>query len=473
MNLRYMKQFGTLLLLIFFIQIGFAQELTLRKGTVMDSIPVNDSIAEYFSLYLPNDFSTDRNWPVIFVFDPEGRARAATQLFRQAGEEQGYVIVASHDIRKKESLLNNTRVATRLFNGIANIIPLDVNQIYMAGLKVGGRVASVLPAVYPDVQGVLAIGDTWINTDFVQKGAKYSFVGLAGYNDHRMRLLDETASYLRKQKFQALTYNYNGGQEWPEFEMISNAIGTFTLQAMDKGFRAKDLETIERLYTAELETAERLRRTRQDYKAHELLNKMVDKYARYGKKQELEQRIKDISRSRNFKDQRRQYNRAAGKEMEYQEQYLYFFNEDVFRANFENLGWWNQQIKDLQEIQQGQNRAEAEMAHRVHGLLKTLADNSFEDLQEKGTSNDRLVFTAILQTIFDKENPEGYLNIISISAGDGDYYTALLYLEDLLKTGYDDLETLYSIPRTLDLKLSPEFNKIIQEYLGESKYYKA
>jgi hypothetical protein len=364
-------------------------------------------------------------------------------------------------------------VATRLFNGIANIIPLDVNQIYMAGLKVGGRVASVLPAVYPDVQGVLAIGDTWINTDFVQKGAKYSFVGLAGYNDHRMRLLDETASYLRKQKFQAVTYNYNGGQEWPEFEMISNAIGTFTLQAMDKGFRAKDLETIERLYTAELETAERLRRTRQDYKAHELLNKMVDKYARYGKKQELEQRIKDISRSRNFKDQRRQYNRAAGKEMEYQEQYLYFFNEDVFRANFENLGWWNQQIKDLQEIQQGQNLAEAEMAHRVHGLLKTLADNSFEDLQEKGTSNDRLVFTAILQTIFDKENPEGYLNIISISAGDGDYYTALLYLEDLLKTGYDDLETLYSIPRTLDLKLSPEFNKIIQEYLGESKYYKA
>jgi hypothetical protein len=241
---------------------------------------------------------------------------------------------------------------------------------------------------------------------------------------------------------------------------------------MDKGFRPKDPAMIERLYAAELETAERLRRTRQDYKAHELLNKMVDKYARYGKKQELEQRAKDISRTKIFRDQRRQYNRAAGKENEYREQYLYFFNEDVFRANFENLGWWNQQIKDLEELQQGQNPAEAEMAHRVQGLLRALAHNSFKDLQEKNTSNDRLVFTAILQTIFDKENPEGYLNIISISAGDGDYYTALLYLEDLLKTGYDDLEALYNIPRTLDLKLSPEYNKIIQEYLGESKYYK-
>jgi hypothetical protein len=184
-----------------------------------------------------------------------------------------------------------------------------------------------------------------------------------------MKLLDETASYLRKQGFQARTYNYNGDQEWPEFEMISNALGTFTLQAMDKGFRAKDPAMVERLYAAELETAERLRRTRQDYKAHELLSKMVDKYSRYGKKQELEQRVKDISRSKIFRDQRRQYNRAAGKENEYQEQYLYFFNEDVFRANFENLGWWNQQITELEALQQGQNRAEAENGSQSTGIV--------------------------------------------------------------------------------------------------------
>ncbi|HSI70788.1 MAG TPA: hypothetical protein VK941_11180 [Gillisia sp.] len=467
-----MKQNGFFLLLFLIIQFGFAQEMTLTKGAVMDSIPVNDSIAETYSLYLPNDFSTDRKWPVIFVFDHEGRARAATQLFRQAGEEQGYVIVASENINKNESLLNNTRVAARLFNGVLNMIPVDANLIYMAGFNDGGRVASVMPAVYSNVQGVMAVGDAWVNADFIEKGAKFSFVGLAGYNDYRHRLLDETASYLRKQGFQAHTYNYNGGEEWPEFEMISNALGTFTLQAMDKGLRAKDPGMVERLYAAELETAERLRRTRQDYKSHALLSKMLDKYSRYGKKQELEQRIKDISRTKIFRDQRGQYNRAANKENEYREQYLYFFNEDVFRANFENLGWWNQQIKELEELQQSQNSAEAEMAHRVQGLLRALANNSFDDLQENGTSNDRLVFTAILQTIFDKENPEGYLNIISISAGDGDYYTALLYLEDLLKTGYDDLEALYNIPRTLDLKLSPEYNKIIHEYLGESKYYK-
>ncbi|MCM4160735.1 hypothetical protein FHG64_04905 [Antarcticibacterium flavum] len=467
-----MKKTGLLLLILFLFQISVAQELTLKKGAVIDSIAVSDTIAESYSLYLPNGYAPNTAWPVIFVFDPEGRGRTAAQLFRKAGEEQGYVIVSSNDIDKRESLLENTRVATRLLNTVLNMFLIDTNQIYMAGLGDGGRVASVMPAVYSRVQGVLAVSDTWLNTDFIEKGARYSFVGLAGYNDYRLRLLDQTADYLRKQGMPARTYNYNGGQEWPEFEMISNALGTFTLEAMDKGFRQKDPGMVEELYAAELETAERLRRTRQDYKAHELLSKMLDKYARYGKKQELEQRIKDLSRTKIFRDQRRQYNRAAATEDEYREQYLYFFNEDVFRANFENLGWWNQQIKELEELQQGNNPAEAEMAHRVQGLLRTLATNSFKDLKERNATNDQLVFTAILQTIFDKENPEGYLNIISISAGDGDYYTALLYLEDLLKTGYDDLEALYNIPRTLDLKLSPEFNKIIEEYLGESKYYK-
>ncbi|UJH92593.1 hypothetical protein LZ575_09005 [Antarcticibacterium sp. 1MA-6-2] len=112
------------------------------------------------------------------------------------------------------------------------------------------------------------------------------------------------------------------------------------------------------------------------------------------------------------------------------------------------------------------------MAFRLQGLLQDLASNSFNDLKEANAAIDPLIFTAILQTIFDKQNPQGYMNIISLSARDGDYYTALLYLEDLLKTGYDDLEALYNIPGTLDLKLSPEYNKIIQEYLDESKYYK-
>lgn len=471
LNPLQVKHFSFILAFILVNSLA-AQELILRKGMVVDSLPVNDSIAETYSLYLPTEFTKEREWPVVFVFDPEGRARTATQLFRQAAEEQGYIIAATNHIEKDSTLLGNVKAGTRLINGVLNYFPVDRDHIYMAGLAEGARVASVMPAIYKNIRGVLAVGDTWINTDFIDKGAKFSFVGMAGYKDYRQNLLEETANFLKKAGMPATTYKFEGDREWPDFNMISNALGTFTLQSMAAGQRPADLNMVESLYQTELETAEQLRGKMHFYKAYELLEKMEAKYGMYGKKDELQQRMKDIRRSKVYKDQRRQSNRAATSEAELRERYLYFFNEDVYASNFENLGWWSQQIKELEELQEGENQAEVEMAHRVQGLLQELAHNSFRDLSEANAAADPLVFTAILQTIFEKENPQGYLNIISISARDGDYYTALLYLEDLLKTGYDNLEALYNIPGTLDLKMSPEYNKIIQEYLGESKYYK-
>lgn len=460
-----------LVLVLCGLQAGFSQELTLRKGVVIDTLSINDSIAETYSIYLPTSFTPDKTWPVIFVFDTNGRGSRATQLFRQAAEEQGYIIAASNNIGEKETLLNNVKIGTRLMNTVFNYFPIDNNMVYTAGFAEGARVASVMPTVFPVVKGVLAIGDAWVNVDYINNQAKFYFLGMAGYRDHKFNAVEETAQFLNRAKLQSEFYPYDGGGEWPPAEVLNNAIGTLTLGAMAKGHRPKDLALVEDLFQAELETAEGLRRGMQFYKANELLEIMDRKYALYGKSSMLKEKMKELRKERLYKNQYRDYTNAAAKEADLLERYYYFFNEDVSSANFENLGWWSQQIKELQDLQVGNNIAEAEMAHRLEGQLRDLAKNAFLDLQDANAAIDPMVFTAILQTIFDKQDPEGYRNIISLSAQDGDYYTALLYLEDLLKTGYDDMESLYEIPGTLDIKLSPEYNSLVKQYLGSSKYY--
>lgn len=445
--------------------------MKLRKGVVLDSLSVNDSIAESFSLYLPTYYSNERTWPVVFVFDSEGRGRTATQVFREAAEDQGYIVAASNNISPDEDLLNNVKVGTRLINKIFGYFPVDENGIYTAGYAEGAQVASALPTVFKEITGVLAIGDTWVNTDFISKGANFSFIGLVGYRDYRSTMFEETAQFLKLAQLPATVYKFDGGRQWPDSEMLYNVLGDFTLRQMAKGTRPKDEALINKLYEADIATVDRLRRMMQPYKSYEYLEHLEKKYEPFGKKPDLKNRKKELRRDKAFKAQRRAYNNAAVKELELQDTYLYFFNEDVTSANFENLGWWNQQVKELKELQSGNNIAEAEMAFRFEGLLQALANNTFKELKERKAAIDPLIFTAILQTIFDKENPKGYMNIISLSAQDGDYYTALLYLEDLLKTGYKDLESLYNIPGTLDLKLSPEYNELVKKYLGESKYY--
>ena len=459
------------LLFVFSFQIVIAQEISLRKGAVTDNLSVNDSLSETFAIYLPTNYSNERSWPVCFVFDPEGRGKSVVQLFRQPGEEQGYVIVGSNNINSKDSLLNNLNVGTRLMSRVFNLFSIDGNRIYTAGLAEGAEVASAIPVVYENIQGVIAVGDIWINADLLKKNVNFSIIGLVGTRDFRLYKMKENVRFFGKTGNSASLYKFDSTHQWPDPNIISNALGDFTLQALTKGLIPQDANLVESLYLKELKTAEVLRRSLKLYKSYELLERMKDRYALFDKKDDLKDRQKNLRHEKFFKEQRREYNSAAIKETELKDQYIYFFNEDVLKANFENLGWWNQQIKELKAYQHGKNQAESEMAYRLQGLLQFLAKTTFQELSEANAHIDKLIFTAILQTIFDRENPEGYRSIISLSAEDGDYETALLYLEDLLKTGYKEMDPLYNIQGTLDLKLSPEYNALIKKYLGESRFY--
>ncbi len=459
------------LLFVFSFQILFAQEISIRKGAVTDNLSVNDSLSETFAIYLPTNYSNEKSWPIFFVFDPEGRGKSVAQLFRQPGEEQGYVIVASNNIKSKNSLLNNLKVGTRLMSRVFDLFSIDRNRIYTAGLAEGAEVASAIPAVYNNIQGVLAVGDIWLNADLLKKDVNFSIIGLVSTHDFKLYKMEENIRILSKNGNNGSLYKFDGTHQWPDSNVISHALGNFSLQALSKGLIPRDPTLMENLYQKEIETTEVLRRSLQLFKSYELLDKMKDKYGLLDKIDDLKDRQKNLRREKFFREQRREYSRAAIKETELKEQYIYFFNDDVLTSNFENIRWWNQQIKELKAFQQSKNRAEAEMAYRLEGLLQFLAKTTFQELSEAKAHIDRLIFTAILQTTFDRENPEGYRAIISLSAGDGDYETALLYLEDLLKTGYKEMDPLYNIPGTLDLKLSPEYNALIKKYLGESRFY--
>src|SRR5690606_34815267 len=135
---------------------------------------------------------------VVFIFDNKGRGGRSVQLFRQAAEEQGYVLAASNDIVENDSIIRNVRVATRLMNRVINLLPVDNNGMYTAGFMEGARVASLMPAVFSNIQGVMAIGDVWVNPDYIQKQAKFSFIGISGTKDHKYQRMKESVSLLSK-----------------------------------------------------------------------------------------------------------------------------------------------------------------------------------------------------------------------------------------------------------------------------------
>jgi len=471
-----MKKIPFLILLLSFItQLGTAQEIEIPLGKIVDSIPTSDTVAGSFALYLPTKFDEKQKWPVIFVFDPQGRGRATAQLFRTIAEKQSYVIASSNLNLKKDSLKNNITRVNSFIRQVDGMLSIDRQQVYIAGLSEGGQLAAALPFVYNNISGVLAIENAWLNTEYLNTTNKFMFSAIACDERNTMHVLKEIEAYLDKENYPTEMHFYTCEDkvEWPDTYVIQNAVAGFTLNAMKEGKRPEDLELLEQLYNNEVEYAQVLRRTRNYYRAFEKLKQIEDKYEDFSLDADLSDEIKNIRRNKAFRKQRRDYRNAIASENAKREEFIYYMDSDVVTSNFENIGWWAAQVEELKENEEKFTGPKQKKASRLLGFLDNLSETYYNNYVNSRANARSKVFVSILRTIFDKKDPEAYLNIIKIAGHDGDHQTALLYLEDLLKTGFNNMEALYDIEGILDLKLSKAYNEKIREYLGEAKYYKA
>lgn len=76
----------------------------------------------------------------------------------------------------------------------------------------------------------------------------------------------------------------------------------------------------------------------------------------------------------------------------------------------------------------------------------------------------------MLKTLISPKEYHNYLNIISNSAKNEDYGTALFYVEELLKNGFSDKNKLYALKDTALLIISLEFNDLVSKYLKDARY---
>ena len=104
-NENAMKKNLLVLLSCLIVQIGLGQQLVLKKGKIIDSLQINDSIPDTFSLYLPKKFAQDSDWPLLLVIDLEKKKKQTASWFVQAAEKEGYVIAKTLSCELHCSLL--------------------------------------------------------------------------------------------------------------------------------------------------------------------------------------------------------------------------------------------------------------------------------------------------------------------------------------------------------------------------------
>lgn len=461
----------TALAAIFFLTFTYstAQEnVVLKKGAVLDSLAVPGSQLVY-SLYLPTFFETHKKIPIILGFDTLGKASAITRLFKNTAEELGYIVVST-DIPKTYSPKQKSEYTLAFMEYIYTLFSPQDDMMYVTGIDQDAIYASKLAVTYSNhISGVIAIGNSTFYNVKTQLKRNTTHIGIVNtYNFRYIDLLDNK-KYLLRKAIPADVYVYNTKSEVPSQELLNKTLTNFTLQAMSKGKIPKDTLFIRNQYLKNLKEVETYIHEKDFLTALEETKRIRSVYGVFYNTDTLTVKEKEIKALKEYKKQKRQWSKYTYKERILRETFLQALEEDVEFIEYDNLGWWNYQIAELDTLTKSEQAIPRQMANRLKGYLKYVIDIYTTSMANEKDIEKKL-FVHIISTLVDPRDYQAYLRIIAIAAQDQDKETALFYLEKLLENGYTDFKSLYTVDGTLALKLSKEYNNIIKKYLGKAKY---
>ncbi|WP_435623052.1 alpha/beta hydrolase [Flagellimonas sp.] len=465
-----MKKNLLVLLACLIVQMGLGQQLVLKKGKIIDSLKINDSIPDTFSLYLPRKFETETNWPLLLVIDLDKKEKETVSWFVRAAEKEGY-IMAAVDINDSLSLTKNMIKTGQVLERVSQILPIQKTRIYVAGKESAGRYASLTPLFLNVINGVISIGSSIPNTEVLNLKRPFHFIGIVGKNNYAYKDLLATEKVLNRIKFPNQLLVFDENNEAPNGPLIHKALQIFTLRAMGKKEIPKDSLYIKDAYAKDIQKVNALRSKQNMLLAEQYLGEMLSIYGVHKNLDSLRQILKEVRKSKTFKTMRRAENTSFFKESLLKDEYAYDIEEDIRTHNFNNLGWWNYQMTELDKYINGSSVLEKQLGNRLKGFVNALAEDNIELVQSDAIiDEDALAFLYMLKTITEPDNFDFYMNIIALSAKNEDFGTSLFYLEEALKAGFKDIDRLYSLENTALLRINPKFNALISKYLKGARY---
>ncbi len=464
-------------IIIFFLLVGStmapakAQELALKRGVVMDSLPVNDSITRQIMLYLPQDFDTGKQWPVLFLCDVEGERSKKMRYLKAAADKNGYIIAATGALRDSLSLTDKILTISKSLDELKDLLPLDLDRVYTLGYDTGGQLATIVPSMLRGVMGVLSVASSLPNLDLINPKEPFDFVGIMGRGDYQYLYLLESEAALDQRKVPNYTLYHPEGHQWPDLKYLDLGMQVLTLMGMKRAAIPRNDRIIQSAYTDYQNAILELEQTGQWGLAYDYSEQGESIFKALTAVDWFRDKKKSIRKSKEYKDQKREWDAVRLNELVLAGDYLFYLEEDVLSFNLDNLGWWNYQMGKITKYKNSTKREEQLLGERLDGYLNALVEEYLElSGKEPNPDYDGLILLNMLKTITAPEDYEHYLQVISFTAKYGDFGTSNYYLEALLKKGYSDVDKLYTLPHTGLLKISPEYNAIIAQYLGEARY---
>ena len=434
--------------------------LEVRVGQMVEGIACVSNPTQTYTLYLPSSFSNDRRWPVLLIFDPRGRSLLAAEIFRDAAETYGWIIVSSDNTRSDGPMEPNTIALQALWPEIHDRLPTDFDRIYAAGFSGGAIVANVLSKATGELAGIVACGGRHYPEHLEENDvAIYSTAGNLDFNYREMHLIDE---FLADQGNPHRLVIFDGPHTWMPPALALDAVEWFELVAMQRNLRKVDPELVRSLLATDMEEAEKLAVEGRALDASRRYREIQQTYEGLADISPAGSRTKEIEATADFRDQTKLRKKSRSWEQRCDEG----VNNSLSALRSSDIPAPVIQLAREFRIEDLQERAEQKdsMGFAAQRCLNGLYTGVSFYVPRDSAAEGRYAHAATsyeLAVMIREDNPVIWYNLACMRARLGRGEAAMEALEMALDTGFNRTELLATDEDLDSLRDRDDFKKLL------------
>jgi len=216
---------------------------SLPRGVVIPSVRAVENPEQTYALYLPNSYSPQKSWPVVYVFDPLARGELALHQFEHSAELHDFIVAASNNSRNGPGR-PQIDAAQAMANDTQQRFSIDTGRMYFAGFSGGARVAAQLAISCKCAAGVLLSGAGFPQNAPPSSKTKFSVFSAVGKADFNYREVIPLQEQFEKTGLPHWLRVFDGSHEWATPAVIDEALAWFRVQAMKANLEPRNDEFI-------------------------------------------------------------------------------------------------------------------------------------------------------------------------------------------------------------------------------------
>ncbi len=442
------------------------KEEELERGKVIPHLECLREKGKSYSLYLPSPYSFEREWPVIYAFDPWGRGVVPVELFREAAEKYGYIVIGSNDSRADSWKLNFQSLKSIWID--TNLrFRIDARRIYTAGFSWGVGVSTGFSYMLRrPVAGIIACSGglpEWLEIKNLGSEAFYGIIAPKDISSAELSELDEQLGSLGVSHRLKMI---EGEPRWPPPQVLTEAVEWLEIQAMKRG----KIKVDEDFLNSQIQKLREKARLKEDSKdvpsAVKMVEAMISDFEGLIDVSYLKEELEGLKKSPLYQS--------------------YLGKEKILKKNEKGflVGWEGKWKRLIEVFENPLERRKAVMALGVDGLLretKTKKDflevsfasrklgrifkDSFREASgalQRNEPQRALVFLRIAAAA-SLEEPLVLYKLACASALTGDKKGFLRTLRRAVEKGFQDAEIIENEEAFTSFREEPEFKMILQK----------